>query len=96
MQIIQSKWQFDFSDKAQKQFNKLDQSTKIRIRDSMLKIIRSGQNPRTHAKQLAGTLKDLWSFRVGDYRILTQIKDSQLIILAVHISHRRDVYDFNP
>ena len=74
MQIIQSKWQFDFSDKAQKQFNKLDQSTKIRIRDSMLKIIRSGQNPRTHA--------------VGDYRILTQIKDSQLIILAVHISHR--------
>lgn len=96
MKIVKTKWHFDFSIKAQKQFEKLDNPTKIRFRDYIIKLINSGKHPRTYGKQLSGTLKDLWSFRVGDYRILARIQDDELVILAVHIAHRREVYDFTP
>jgi mRNA interferase RelE/StbE len=34
-----------------------------------------------------------WRIRVGDYRVVYQIHDNQLIILVVRIGHRREVYD---
>ncbi|HEX4053460.1 MAG TPA: type II toxin-antitoxin system RelE/ParE family toxin [Tepidisphaeraceae bacterium] len=30
--------------------------------------------------------------RVGDYRVLYEIQDQQLIILVVSVAHRREVY----
>ncbi len=48
-------------------------------------------NPRpSGCKRLSG--KEAWRIRVGDYRILYEIKDRQLLILIVVIGHRREVY----
>jgi mRNA interferase RelE/StbE len=30
---------------------------------------------------------------VGDYRILCQIKDGQLLVLVISVGHRKNVYD---
>ncbi len=38
MKPIDKQWRFDFSAKAQKQFEKLDKPTKIRIRDYIIQI----------------------------------------------------------
>lgn len=35
----------------------------------------------------------LWSYRIGDYRMICDIQDHQLVIVAVDFGHRRDVYD---
>lgn len=43
------------------------------------------------AKKLEGE-DDLYRIRVGDYRIVYQIQARRLIVLVVHIAHRRDVY----
>jgi len=37
--------------------------------------------------------ENLWRIRVGDYRIVYQVHDRQLIVLVVRIAHRREVYD---
>jgi len=34
----------------------------------------------------------IWRIRVGDYRVLYQIHDADLVVLVVRIAHRRDVY----
>ncbi|MBL9153542.1 MAG: type II toxin-antitoxin system RelE/ParE family toxin [Verrucomicrobiales bacterium] len=34
----------------------------------------------------------LWRYRVGDYRIICQIKDGEMIVLVVAVGHRRDIY----
>jgi mRNA interferase RelE/StbE len=35
---------------------------------------------------------DSWRVRVGDYRIIYDILDSQLIVMVIKIGHRREVY----
>ena len=49
------------------------------------------QNPRPHGyKKLKN--RNAYRIRVGDYRIIYEIKDSLLIILVVRIKHRKEVY----
>ncbi|WP_165056534.1 MULTISPECIES: type II toxin-antitoxin system RelE/ParE family toxin [unclassified Adlercreutzia] len=31
-------------------------------------------------------------YRVGDYRMLCEIRDDELVVLAIEIGHRRDIY----
>jgi mRNA interferase RelE/StbE len=51
------------------------------------------EDPRLSGKPLKGELGVFWRYRVGDYRILCEIRDDELIILAATIGHRREVYD---
>ncbi len=45
------------------------------------------------SKQLAGMPAErIWRIRVGDYRILYEIRDSRLVVLVIPIGHRREVY----
>jgi mRNA interferase RelE/StbE len=37
-------------------------------------------------------LKNLYRIRVGEYRLLYQVLAGELLILVVHIGHRKDVY----
>ncbi len=53
-----------------------------------LEAIRS--NPYIYVKRLSGV--DLFSLRVGDYRILMDIKNNKMIIFVVKIGHRKGVY----
>jgi mRNA interferase RelE/StbE len=41
--------------------------------------------------KLVGT-EDLYRIRVGDYRIIYQVRDELLLVLVVKIGHRREVY----
>ena len=51
-----------------------------------------GENPRPIGSiKLAGP-DALYRIRVGDYRIIYQIRDSELLILVVAIGHRREIY----
>ena len=50
------------------------------------------ENPRpVNSVKLQGE-EELYRVRVGDYRIVYQIRDGQLIVLVVQMGHRREVY----
>ena len=42
-------------------------------------------------KKLAAK-ENLYRYRVGDYRIIYEIRDKILVVLIVRIGHRREVY----
>jgi len=48
-------------------------------------------DPRV-GKRLRGNEGLLWSYRVGDYRVIYTFNDRELILLVVHVGHRREVY----
>lgn len=35
---------------------------------------------------------ELWRIRIGDYRVIHTIKDTELIVLALRIAHRSKAY----
>lgn len=80
-----------FTPKAAKQVTKLDPTTAKRIRIFLEKKLALLDNPRLLGKKLVN--EEFWRYRVGDYRILTNIDDDQILILIVEVAHRREVYN---
>ncbi len=83
---------FIYSKNAQKQFKKLDSAIQKRIKDYTQEL-QTLENPRDRGRALVGNLSGFWRYRVGDYRIICEIIDSELIIYAIDIAHRSKVYD---
>ncbi|NTZ36286.1 type II toxin-antitoxin system RelE/ParE family toxin [Enterobacter sp. JMULE2] len=86
-------WTINYSDRALKSLRKMDKQTARRIVDFMDLRIAVAADPRQSGKPLKGELGVFWRYRVGDYRILCEIRDDELVILAATIGHRREVYD---
>ncbi len=79
----------EFSPNAEREFRKLAPEIQRRL---SLHIDSLGQDPRrSGAKKLKGR-EDLWRIRVGDYRIVYEVRDRTLVVLVVRLAHRRDVY----
>ena len=81
----------EYSDEAKKQIKKLDKQIQKRIID-YLDNISTLENPRSKGKGLTSNFVGLWRYRVGDYRVICRIVDSELVIIALAIGHRREVY----
>lgn len=58
----------------------------------MSKILNNVENPRYIGKALTGSKKGLWRYRIGSYRVICDINDKKLIILAMEVGHRKEIY----
>ena len=81
------------SENAKKDLVKLDKQCAKIIVSWLKKNLENTTNPRALGKPLKGKLKGMWRYRVGDYRILSLIKDNELIVLVITVGHRKDVYE---
>jgi mRNA interferase RelE/StbE len=70
----------------------MDRTVQIKILNFLYKRLLPSNNPRLFGKALTGKWTNYWSYRVGDYRILADIKESELVVLVIHVDHRRHVY----
>ncbi len=61
-------------------------------RRARLGLEKLAENPRL-GKRLQGELTPFWSYRVGDYRIVYDIRDKDLVVLVVLLGHRREIYE---
>jgi mRNA interferase RelE/StbE len=85
-------WTIEYSDTAKDQLRKLDKPIARRIVDYMDERIADLENPRSSGKALTGPLGGLWRYRVGDYRVICEIRDGALCILVLELGNRREVY----
>lgn len=81
------------TEKFNMQFKKLDKYTQKMIKTWIVKNLDRCENPRSFGKALSANKKGLWRYRIGDYRLICYINDNELIILALMIGHRKDIYD---
>jgi mRNA interferase RelE/StbE len=85
-------WQIEITRTAEKQITKLDRAAQRSILDFLRERVRTVPDPRQLGKPLRGDKKDLWRYRVGDYRIICDIQDERLVILVVRVGHRKEIY----
>lgn len=50
------------------------------------------ENPRQHGKGLTANHSGRWRYRIGDYRLIAEIIENEVIILILNIGHRSDIY----
>lgn len=81
-----------FSDRCKKQIDKLDNSDRILLESWLRKHLVKCNNPKTIGKPLVGNKKGLWRYRVGNYRLIVQITEKELLILALDFGHRSTMY----
>lgn len=84
-------WQIRFKENLNKKLKHIDK-TALKTIFSALKELETIENPRTKGKALQGNLKKYWRYRVGDYRIICDIQDKEIVILVIDIGHRKDIY----
>jgi mRNA interferase RelE/StbE len=85
-------WSVNWSEQSLKRLVKLDKKTRQRI-DVWAKRISQQENPRANGVALQGKKhKRLWRYRVGDYRLICQITDTEFVILVLEIGHRSGIY----
>ena len=86
------KYTVTFTKYALRQLKKMDKPTAALILGWIRKNLEGCENPRAHGKGLTANHSGQWRYRVGDYRIITEIQDDKVVILVLNIGHRRDVY----
>jgi mRNA interferase RelE/StbE len=79
----------EFAPSAEREFRKLARNVQVRLRPRIDSLADTPRPPG--AKKLAGA-RDLWRIRVGDYRIVYQVRDEILLVLVLGAAHRREVY----
>ena len=85
-------WKIEFAASAEKELVKLDKAVIRRILSFLYERVAKTDKPRSLGKALKGPLGDYWKYRVGDYRVVCDIQDQEIMILVVRVRHRSKVY----
>ena len=75
-----------------KQIRKLDKFTQTRIIKYLDNLVENGKDPKNKGKGLSGNRAGQWRYRIGDYRVITEIVDSKMVVLALEVGHRKELY----
>jgi mRNA interferase RelE/StbE len=84
-------WRVEFTEKAQKQFDKLDRQTQSDI-VRFLSRLEQQSDPSVFGKALVGEFSGLWRYRVGKYRLICDIQHQRLIVEILMLGKRDSIY----
>jgi len=86
-------WTIKYSREATKALKKMDRQQARRIQTFIKEKLMTAKDPKDLGEPLKGEILGLfWKFRIGDYRIIANIDQKEIIIQIIKIGHRREIY----
>lgn len=85
-------YQVKYSQRAIKELRKFDKYTRQMIYSWIERYLVGCEDPRAHGKGLTANRSGQWRYRIGDYRLICEIKEQELVILALSVGHRKEAY----
>ena len=86
-------WRIEVSETAEKQLAKLDRPIAMRIRSFLRDRVSGLDDPRSIGDALKGSeLGEFCKCRVGDWRLICEIRDKQILITVLSLGNRREGY----
>ncbi len=85
--------QVQYAKSAVKDLKKIEKKVALRI-VKKVKENAEMKNPLARAKALTGILTGLYRYRIGDYRVIFEMRDGETIsiLLVLSVQHRKDIY----
>ncbi len=82
-------YSISFSKQALKELQKINEPFYSNIKYAIIDL---ADNPRPNGcKKLKG--RDGYRIRIGNYRVIYEIFDAELIVDVITLGHRKDIYD---
>lgn len=78
-----------FANSAAKEFRGLSKQLQRRIRTAIDKL---QEDPRPEGVRKLSGHQDLYRIRIGQYRVVYEIKDEVRVLTVTRVRHRSDVY----
>ena len=85
-------WTIRYLKSARKEAQKIDPQARERIREYVEQRVAKLDYPWQLGEPLKGQWASFWRYRVGDYRVICELRDQELVILVVRLGHQKDVY----
>jgi mRNA interferase RelE/StbE len=85
-------WSVRIERKADRDLQRLGQQDRARVLRFLRERVATLPDPRALGAALRGPLSGRWKYRVGDIRIIADIRDTELIILVIEVGNRREIY----
>ena len=81
-----------FTNPARKSLFKLNKKDISSINKKLTLLVSGGKN--LDIKKLAAKQCPTYRLRVGNFRVLYEVYDNEIIIKVIRIAHRKEVYEF--
>ena len=81
------------SEGVKKKNKKMDKHLGLMLAKDMKVRLDKLEDPRRLGKALKGDYKALWRYRIGSYRVICDIRDDELIVIAIDIGYRKNIYE---
>ena len=75
---------------AARQLRKFDPQTRRRLQ-AVIELLSDEPRPPAATRLVGGAGE--WRVRTGDYRVIYEIHDGELLVLVLRMAHRREVYE---
>ncbi len=75
-----------------KHLRKLDKGTQRLVKRFIDINIQNADDPRAKGKPLRYNLSGYWRYRIGDYRLICEINEREIVVIMIDIGHRSDIY----
>jgi len=85
-------WRIRWEKRALKDMVAFSPRDRERISRYLLERIADRDDPRDVGAALVGPQSGYWKYRVGDYRIIASIMDTEVTVIVVRVGNRREVY----
>jgi mRNA interferase RelE/StbE len=82
-------YQIIFKPAAQRDLKKLSPKIQKRI---LSEIIGLSENPRFQGVEKLAGYEDLFRLRVGDFRVIFEVHEAEVLVLIVRIGDRKEIY----
>ena len=84
-------YRVEFVKSARKEFERLPVKVRAKITEALNLLSQNPYSELLKVKKLKQADK-LYRFRLGDYRVLYEVRNERLVVIVIKIGHRRDVY----
>ena len=80
----------EFVNSARKDFEKLPARIRERIVEALTVLSLNPYSELLKVKKLKGA--ELFRIRLGDYRVVYEVRKKQLVVVVIKVGHRSEVY----
>lgn len=86
-------YKLKISKRFDKQLRKIDKTMRERIALWLKTHLVECEILHLWGKALTGNLDNYWRYRIADFRIIVEIRDKELLVIALEIGHRSKIYE---